>query len=105
MNYLVNLLIGEAETTVKGLTSGNQNYVITRALSSKFFRDNQALILAHIRKLLYLNPILNISNVKALQTLYDTIKTQVRSLDPLGQDCVNYDPMLIRVLLTKLPLN
>ena len=30
MNYLVNILVGEAETAVKGLTLGNQNYVIAR---------------------------------------------------------------------------
>ena len=56
-----------------------------------------------MRKLLSLNLILNISDVKALRTLYDTIKTQVLSLHSLGQDCAYYGPMLIPVLLTKLP--
>ena len=65
--------------------------------------DNQALISAYIRKLLSLNQILNILNVNALRTLYNTIKTQSRLLDSLGQDCVNYGTKLIPVLLTKLP--
>ena len=56
----------------------------------------------HIRKLLLLNPILNISDVKALRTLY-SIKTQILSLDPLGQDCANDGLIIIPVLLTKLP--
>ena len=56
-----------------------------------------------MRKLLPFNPILNILDVvKALRTLYDTIKTQVLSLDSLGKDCANYGLMLIPVLLTKL---
>ena len=56
-----------------------------------------------MRKFIIFKPVLNISNFKTLQTLYDTIKTQVRLLDSLGQDCSNYGLMLIPVLLTKLP--
>ena len=51
MNYLVNLLFGEPENTVKGLTLGYQNYVIARDLLSKRSGDNRALISAHMRKL------------------------------------------------------
>ena len=36
MNYLVNLLVGEAETAVKGLTLGNHNCVIARYLLSYY---------------------------------------------------------------------
>ena len=43
MNYVVNLLVGEAETAVKGLTLGSQNYVIARDLLSERFGDNQTL--------------------------------------------------------------
>ena len=96
-------MVGEAETAVKGHTLGNQNYVTAKDLLREHFGDNQALISAHMRKLLSLNPILNILDVKVLRTLYSTIKTQVRSLDSLGQDCANYGPMLTPVLLTKLP--
>ena len=103
MHYLLNLLAEEAETAVKSLTLGNRNYTLARDLLSESVGDNQALILTHMRKLLSLNPILNISDAKTLRILYDTIKTQVRSLDFLGQDCANYGPMLITVLLTNLP--
>ena len=37
MNYLANLLVGEAEIAVRGLTLGNQNYVIARDLFFFFF--------------------------------------------------------------------
>ena len=69
MNYLVNLLFGDPENTVKGLTLGYQNYVIARDLLSKRFGDNRALISAHMRKLLSLDPIFNILDIKALRTL------------------------------------
>ena len=41
--------------------------------------------------------------LRPCDTLYDTIKTQVRSLDSLGDDCTNNGLMLIPVFLTKLP--
>ena len=66
-----------------------------------FFVVNQALISAHMRKLLSLNSILNISDVKALQTLYDTVKMKVGWLDYFGQDYANN--MFIPAFLTKLP--
>ena len=76
MNYLANLLVGEAEIAVRGLTLGNQNYAVARDLLSERFGNNQALISADMRKLLSLNPILNILDIKALRTLHDTMKTQ-----------------------------
>ena len=56
-----------------------------------------------MRKLFSLNPIFNISDAKALQILYHTIKTQIHSLDTLGQDWAIYGPLLIPVLLKKVP--
>ena len=103
MNYFVDLLVGEAGTTVKGLTLCNQNYVIARDLLNECFGDNQTLISAHMSKLLYLNPILNISDLKTLRTLFDPIKSQARSLNSLDQDFANYGLILMPVLLTKLP--
>ena len=67
MNYPINFLVGEAETAVMGLTLGNKNYVIARDLLSEPFGDNQALILATMKKLLSLNPILNISDAYPIQ--------------------------------------
>ena len=93
----------EAETADKGLTLVNWSYVIAINLWRERFGENQVLILAYMRKFIIFKPVLNISNFKTLQTLYDTIKTQVRLLDSLGQDCSNYGLMLIPVLLTKLP--
>ena len=57
--------------------------------------DNQALISAYIRKLLSLNQSLNILNVNALRTLYNTIKTYVCLLYSLGQDCANVYSSLV----------
>ena len=38
-----------------------------------------------------------------MRKLFDTIETQVRSLNCLGYDCHSYGPMLIPILLSKLP--
>ena len=60
------------------------------------------MISTHIKKLLLLNTILDISDVKALRTLY-SIKTQILSLYPSDQDCADDGLIIIPVLLTKLP--
>ena len=59
--------------------------------------------MTYMRKLSSLNQLFNNLGVKSQRTLYNTIKTQSRLLDSLGQDCVNYGTKLIPVLLTKLP--
>ena len=38
-----------------------------------------------------------------MRKLFDNIETQVRSLNCLGYDCHSYGPMLIPILLSKLP--
>ena len=53
-----NCLAGEAETADKGLTLGNWSYVIARDLLCEHFGDNQVLISAHMRKLLFLTQFL-----------------------------------------------
>ena len=46
---------------------------------------------------------MNINDVKALRLLYDHVETQVRSLNNLDITCKNYGPMLVPVLMSKLP--
>ena len=54
-------------------------------------------------KLLSLETVTNVNEVKKLRQLYDEIETQVRSLQCLGLDPKQYGSMLTPVLLTKIP--
>ena len=42
-------------------------------------------------------------HVKEMRCLHDGLETQVRSLSSLGLDTRNYGPMLMPVLMAKLP--
>ena len=71
----------------------------------KRYGDKQVLISTHINKLLKLSNSGNLNNLKYLRQLYNNIDTQVRSLTSLGMDPDSYGPMLIPVVMSKLPEN
>ena len=103
MNYLLSFVIDEAAATVKGLQLSNANYPIAMKLLTERFGDPQVLISAHMSKLLSLEKIQSIYDIKGLRRVYDEVETQVRSLNCLGLEAANYGPMYIPVLFGKLP--
>ena len=84
MNYLSNLVKGEAESTIRGLTLCNENYKICLKMLQDRYGDPQLLISAHMNKLLNLEKIRNLHDLKALRILCDQVEAQVRSLNALG---------------------
>ena len=103
MNYLINYLVGEASSTISGLKLSSENYEVALNLLKERYADPQIIISAHMNKLLNLEPVHNILDVKNLRHLYDSTEAQVRSLRPLGLDATSYGPLLIPILLQKLP--
>ena len=103
MNFLVNHIEGEAENVVKGLMLSNDNYVIAKKMLEDRFGDPQVLISSHMKKLLSLDDVTDIGDVKKLRQLYDEVEIQVRSLSSLGMDAKCYGAMLTPVLLNKIP--
>ena len=103
MNYLFSLLEGEAFQCVKGLNLSNENYPNARDLLSKRFGDKQSLISAHMDRLLNLETVRNEKNTKDLRKLYDAIEAQVRSLSALDCKSETFGPMLIPIIMKKLP--
>ena len=81
MNYLSNLVKGEAESTIRGLTLCNDNYKICLKMLQDRYGDPQVLISAHMNKLLNLEKIRNLHDLKALRSLCDQVEAQVRSLN------------------------
>ena len=69
------------------------------------YGDKQVLISTHMNKLLKLSNSRNSDDPKNLRQLYNNIDTQVHSLSSLGVDPDSYDPMLIPVIMSKLPEN
>ncbi|XP_057290238.1 uncharacterized protein LOC130612923 [Hydractinia symbiolongicarpus] len=103
LTYLTNLLSGSAEQTISGLSLCNENYEIARDLLKERFGDPQITVSAHMNKLLTLENVKSSRDIKSMRKLYDLIESQVRSLKALGFKAENYGPMLIPVVLSKLP--
>ena len=103
MNYLLNLVEGEAEKTLKGLQLSNNNYKVALEMLENRYGDEQTLISSHMNKLLNLEGSSGFTDIKELRGLYDTIATQIRSLNSIGLNEKNYGPMLIPVIMSKLP--
>ena len=103
MNYLINLLKADAEAVVKGLPLCNENYDIAIKMLEERFGDPQVLISSHMNKLLSLENIYSINNLKGLRSLCDQVERQVRCLNALGHDPKSYGLMLVPIFMTKLP--
>ena len=103
MNYLVNLLTGTAEETIKGLSLTNNNYEVALQLLRERFDDGQVIISAHMDNLLRLEVIKGVSDVRGLRNLFDQVEGQVRSLETINVKAKDYGPLLIPVILSKIP--
>ena len=103
MNYLFNLLEGEALSMVKGFQLSNANYALALKMLEERFGDKQLLISSLMNKLINLDHITSLCAIKELRGLYDNIEVQVRSLTSLGLNNENYGPMLIPIIMSKLP--
>ena len=103
INFLMNYVEGQAESTIKGLKLHSDNYRTAKNMLEERFGDPQVLISTHMAKLLSLETVTNVNDVKKLRQLYDEIETQVRSLQCLGLDPRQYGSVLTPVLLTKIP--
>lgn len=90
MNYLVNLLKGNAEVAIKGLPLSNDNYNVCLKMLEERYGDPQVLVSAHMNKLLSLDAVFNITDLKGLRKLCDQVESQVRCLNALGHDPKSY---------------
>ena len=88
---------------IKGLLLSNDNHLIAKKMLEDRFGDPQILISSHMSKLLSLETISEIADVKGLRHLYDEVETQVRSLSGFGLDPRNYGLMLTPILFSKIP--
>ena len=75
MNFLVNHVEGEAENVIKGLLLSNDNYSVAKKMLHDRYGDPQMLITAHMAKLLSLDTIDDISDIKGLRRLYNEVET------------------------------
>ena len=103
MSYLLSFLTEEAENSVKGLRLNSENYLKALDILKDRFGNPQVLISHHMNKILEIEEVFSISDVKGLRSLYDTLEIQIRNLESLKMNSAEYGAMLIPILMGKLP--
>jgi hypothetical protein len=101
--YLQGYLEGPALKCIEGMTLSNENYIQALKLLKERYGNPQLVISSHMSKLLKLEKVNNSKNVKELRNLYDRIESHVRSLFTVGITSEHYGPLLIPVVLEKIP--
>ena len=103
MTYLKNLVEGSAAQTISGFKISKDNYLIALNLLKERYNNKHLQVTTHMNNLLELEPVTDLKHVKELRDIYNTVETQIRSLENLGIDSKMYGPFLIPVLQRKIP--
>ena len=99
--YLKGYLTGDAEESIKGLTSTDANYDSAVEILKTRYGNTQVIVNSHMRSLTNLGSVKDDKDTKRIRRLYDRIESDLRSLEALG---VKPDGMLlVPLLLDKFP--
>ena len=102
--YLRGFLEGEAERCIEGITLIGENFSQAMGLLRQRYGNPQLIISAHMEKLFELERISGSrASIKDLRNLYDRIESHLRSLLALGINSEQYGPMLIPLIVNKIP--
>ena len=102
--YLRGYLSGEAEKCIEGITLTGENFVRAMTLLRERYGNPQLIISSHMDSLIKLEKISGYrAPIKELRNLYDKIESHLRSLLTLGVDSEHFGPMLIPIVVNKLP--
>ena len=93
----------EAERCMEGLTLTSINYEHALNILKERFGNKQVIISKHMNMLLNLEKGKSWLLIKDLHSLYDNITVNIRALISYNIDLQQFGPMLIPVILDKLP--
>ena len=102
-SYLKGFIGGAAEKCIEGVTLTAENYKKALDRLEERYGNKQVIIAAHVNKLLKLENIKGGRNVKDLRQLFDQVESHVRSLGTLNVRSEHYGPLLIPIILERLP--
>lgn len=101
--YLKSLLEYKALDAVSGFTLSEANYDNAIEILKQRFGRTDLVISAHVQKLLSIETVRNITNIKALRKLFDDCEIQIRSLESLNVTSGSYGSLLTPIILQKIP--
>ena len=102
-SYLKSYLRDQALSAVSGLTLTSANYKTALDILVNRFGNKQLLINANVEKLMNIEPVTSAKDIKKVRNIYDTIEVHVRNLTSLDIDTRHYGPVLISVIMAKVP--
>ena len=102
MTYLKGLLKGDAASCISGFKITVESYETLVSSLKERYNNKQLIFSPHMTNLLNLPQLTSSDNVNDLRKIYDTVETQVRSLENIDIQPEMYGPLLIPVLLSKL---
>ena len=103
LSYLIGKLGGAAARCVEGIPVTNENYGIAMKLLQERFGNAQLVTATHIGKLLNLEKVKNGRDIKEVRDLFDQIEGHVRCLVSGGVNKEEIGPLLIPMILDRLP--
>ena len=101
-SYLRGYLVGSAKQTIDGMPLSSANYTKAKELLEERYGNDQLIIATHTNALLNLDKIVS-ANAKDLRSLHDKVETNIRALESAGVNSTNFGPLLIPIVLAKLP--
>ena len=102
LNYLLNVLEGNAHRAVAGLQLSEENYENAIEILKQRFGNKQQIISSHMQALLKLQGYPN-EKVSQLRFIYDKINIHVRGLETLGVSAERYGSLLIPIIMSRMP--
>ena len=102
-NYLRSYLHGSARSSIEGLTLTSNNYDEAIKIINERFANEQLLVTANIDKLLSLPVVNSATNITSLRDVFNKIETYSRNLSSLDVEKGQYGPVLISIIMSKLP--
>ena len=102
-SYLKGLLKDKASDAILGLSLTSENYDEAVAILKSRFGDPQIVIQTNMDVLLSLPDVESCSHIRLLRKILDVIETTSRNLRPHNIDSNHYGPILISVIMKKLP--
>ena len=100
--YLKGYLGGNALQCIEGFPLTNENYNEALELLCERYGNPQLIVSSHMNNLIKLEKVSS-SDVSQLRILYDKIKGNVRALSSVGIPPSHFGPLLIPIVLEKLP--
>ena len=102
-NYLRTFLRGPPLASISGLSLTSKNYNQAIEILEKRYGNNQILNTSHTNQLLSIAPINSTNDIKKTRETYDKIEANVQNLCSLDIDTSQYGPVLISIVMSKLP--